>query len=54
MTVYSHLQVYDIINDHDKNCPYYQHIVDNCPTVRKRRYLNIHAFEDFIDMVWDV
>ncbi len=39
ITVYSHLQACGIINDHDKNCPRYQYIVANFPTVRKRRYL---------------
>ena len=39
VTVYSHLQACGIINDHGKDCPCYQHIIDNYPTVRKRRYL---------------
>lgn len=39
ITVYSHLQACGIINDHGKDCPCYQHIVENYPTVRKRRYL---------------
>ena len=39
ITVYSHLQACGIINDHDKNCPRYKEIVDNYPTVCKRRYL---------------
>lgn len=39
ITVYSHLQACGMINDHGKDCPCYQHIVENYPTVRKRRYL---------------
>ena len=39
VTVYSHLQACGIINDHGKDCPCYQYIIDNYPTVRKRRYL---------------
>lgn len=39
VTVYSHLQACGMINDHDKNCPCYQTIVGNYPTVHKRRYL---------------
>ena len=39
VTIYSHLQACGIINDHDKNCPCYRKIVDNYPTVHKRRYL---------------
>ena len=39
VTVYSHLQACGIINDHGKGCPCYQHIIDNYPTVRKRRFL---------------
>ena len=39
VTIYSHLQACGIINDHDKNCPCYQHIVSYYPTVNKRRYL---------------
>ena len=39
ITVYSHLQACGIINDHDKNCPRYKEIVENYPTVCKRRYL---------------
>lgn len=37
ITVYSHLQACGIINDHDKNCPRYQYINSNYPTVNKRR-----------------
>ena len=36
---YSHLQACGIINDHDKNCHRYKEIVENYPTVSKRRYL---------------
>ncbi len=39
ITIYSHLQACGIINDHDKNCPRYKEIVENYPTVCKRRYL---------------
>lgn len=39
VTVYSHLQACGIINDHGKDCPCYRRIVENYPTVRKRRYL---------------
>lgn len=39
VTIYSHLQACGIINDHDKSCPCYQHIVSHYPTVNKRRYL---------------
>ena len=39
ITVYSHLQACGIINDHDKNCHRYKEIVENYPTVSKRRYL---------------
>lgn len=37
VTVYSHLQACGIINDHDKNCPCYQKIVREYPTIHKRR-----------------
>ena len=37
ITIYSHLQACGIINDHDKECPCRQKIVDKCPTVTKRR-----------------
>jgi len=37
VTIYSHLQACGIICDHDKECPCYQHIVTNYPTVNKRR-----------------
>lgn len=38
ITVYSHLQASGIINDHDKNCPRYEFINSNYPTVKKRRF----------------
>ncbi|MBQ7479673.1 MAG: DNA-3-methyladenine glycosylase I [Selenomonadaceae bacterium] len=37
ITVYSHLQASGIINDHSADCPCYQRIIDQYPTVRKRR-----------------
>ena len=37
VTVYSHLQACGIINDHGDDCPRYQYIVNNFPTIRKRR-----------------
>ena len=37
ITIYSHLQACGIINDHDKNCPRHKFIVENFPTIRKRR-----------------
>lgn len=39
VTIYSHLQACGIINDHDRNCPCYRHIVDSYPVVEKRRFL---------------
>ncbi|MBQ6344087.1 MAG: DNA-3-methyladenine glycosylase I [Anaerolineaceae bacterium] len=39
VTVYSHLQACGIINDHGSCCPCYRKIVENYPTVEKRRYL---------------
>ena len=39
VTLYSHLQACGIINDHDKSCPCYQHIVSHYPIISKRRYL---------------
>ena len=39
IVIYSHLQACGMINDHDKKCPRYKYIVENYPTVRKRRYL---------------
>ena len=39
VTVYSHLQACGIINDHSKDCPCYKYIVENYPTVRKRRLM---------------
>lgn len=38
ITIYSHLQAAGIINDHDKNCPRYEFINYNFPTIKKRRY----------------
>lgn len=38
VTVYSHLQAAGIINDHDKNCPRYEFVNSNFPTVRKKRF----------------
>jgi DNA-3-methyladenine glycosylase I len=37
IVVYSHLQACGVINDHIKECFRYQYIIDNYPTVRKRR-----------------
>lgn len=37
VTIYSHLQACGIINDHDKDCPCWQKIVSEYPTVTKRR-----------------
>ena len=37
VVIYSHLQACGIINDHDENCPRYQYINTNYPTVCKRR-----------------
>ena len=39
VTVYSHLQACGIINDHHKDCDCYKRIIENYPTVQKRRYL---------------
>ena len=39
ITVYSHLQACGLINDHDKNCPRYQYIISNFPTINKCREL---------------
>ena len=39
VTIYSHLQACGLINDHGEDCPCYQAINANNPTVRKRRYL---------------
>ena len=39
ITIYSHLQACGIINDHGKDCPCHQKIVNNYPTVRKKCYL---------------
>ena len=37
VTIYSHLQACGIINDHDKDCPCWKKIVNEYPTVTKRR-----------------
>ena len=37
-TVYFHLQVCGMGNDHDKNCDCYKRIISQFPTIRKRRY----------------
>ena len=39
ITVYSHLQACGIINDHGDECPCYEYINKNYPTVCKRRYI---------------
>ena len=46
ITIYSHLQACGMINDHDRNCACYRKIVDNYPTVEKRRFKEkqIHYF----------
>lgn len=38
ITVYAHLQAAGIINDHDGKCERYKYIVENYPTVKKRRF----------------
>ena len=43
ITIYSHLQASGIINDHDENCPRYNYINSNYPTIKKRRYLEKNA-----------
>lgn len=42
VVVYSFLQACGMINDHGKDCPCYQRINDQYPTIRKRRYLEKH------------
>lgn len=37
ITVYSHLQACGIVNDHGSDCPCYKKIVENYPTVKKKR-----------------
>ena len=46
VVVYSHLQACGIINDHDVNCPRYDYIVKNFPTIHKKRLgeKGIHYF----------
>jgi len=39
VTIYSHLQACGIICDHGSDCPCYRKIVENYPTISKRRYL---------------
>lgn len=39
VVIYSFLQACGIINDHGRDCPCYQIIVDNYPVVYKRRYM---------------
>ena len=48
ITIYSHLQACGIINDHDKNCPQYEFINNNYPTIKKKRLLekDVTYFED--------
>lgn len=38
VVIYSHLQACGIINDHAAGCPMRKYIIDNYPTVTKRRY----------------
>lgn len=46
ITIYSHLQAAGIINDHDKNCPRYEFINSNYPTIKKKRDFehDVHHF----------
>ena len=46
ITVYSHLQAAGLINDHGSDCPRYAYIVNNFPTVKKKRDLekNVQRF----------
>lgn len=46
-TVYSHLQACGIINDHDENCPRYQHINSLYPTAKRppEDEVNVHHFK---------
>ena len=46
IVIYSHLQACGIINDHDKNCPRYNYIVQNYPMVHKKRLYErkVHKF----------
>jgi DNA-3-methyladenine glycosylase I len=37
ITIYSHLQACGIINDHDRNCLCYKHIVNTYPTIEMPR-----------------
>jgi DNA-3-methyladenine glycosylase I len=42
ITIYSHPQACGIINDHDKDCPCRQKIIDEYPTVIKRRNKEVY------------
>ena len=46
IVIYSHLQACGIINDHDKNCPRYQYIIEHYPVIHKKRLLekDVHSF----------
>ena len=46
VVIYSHMQACGMINDHDKNCPCYKKLIENYPTIKKKRYLekNIEHF----------
>ena len=48
ITIYSHLQACGMINDHDKNCPRFQYILDHFPCVQKECFLekDVHCFRD--------
>ena len=48
VVIYSHLQACGIINDHDKNCPRFQYILDHFPCVQKECFLekDVHCFRD--------
>lgn len=39
ITVYAHLQASGIVNDHVESCGCYQKLIEQYPTVRKRRYM---------------
>lgn len=39
VTVYSHLQACGMINDHQKDCDCYKKIIENYPSIPRRRYL---------------
>lgn len=44
ITIYSYLQAAGIINDQDRNCPRYEFINSNYPTIKKKRYLEKDVF----------